>query len=104
MAALQRPLYAYEFLRCLNRAAANANRPRRWWSPLGLPIEVFDQMRANVLADRAQFFKALSLPFYGYNRPGAKVSDGVRESFWQQCMMAGLPGCYFCIRAYRRAT
>jgi non-heme chloroperoxidase len=69
-------------------------------NPGGLPIEVFDQMRASVLADRSQFFKELSLPFYGYNRPGAKVSEGVRESFWQQCMMAGMPACYFCIRAF----
>jgi non-heme chloroperoxidase len=69
-------------------------------NPGGLPLEVFDQMRSNVLADRPQFFKDLSLAFYGYNRPGAKASEGVRESFWQQCMMAGLPGCYFCIRAF----
>lgn len=69
-------------------------------NPGGLPREVFDQLRASVLADRAQFFKDLSLPFYGYNRPGAKVSDGVREQFWLQGMMAGMPASYFCIKAF----
>src|SRR5207245_6921749 len=62
--------------------------------------EVFDQIRARVLADRSQFFKDLTLPFYGYNRPGAKVSQGVRDTFWLQGMMAGLPACYFCIKAF----
>src|SRR5882724_1547712 len=65
-------------------------------NPDGLPIEVFDQLRAGVAADRSQFWKDLSLPFYGYNRPGAKVSEGVRESFWLQGMMAGFPASYFC--------
>jgi len=69
-------------------------------NPGGTPIEAFDQIRAAVLADRAQFFKDISLPFYGYNRPGAKVSQGVRESFWLQGMMAGLPAAYFCIKAF----
>src|SRR5712691_12212653 len=61
-------------------------------NPGGLPIEVFDQLRAGVQADRSQFFKDLSLPFYGYNRPGAKVSEGVRNSFWLQGMLAGFKG------------
>jgi non-heme chloroperoxidase len=65
-----------------------------------LPIEVFDQIRAGVQADRSQFFKDLTLPFYGYNRPGAKVSEGVRESFWLQGMLAGFPASYFCIKAF----
>jgi non-heme chloroperoxidase len=69
-------------------------------NPAGTPIEVFDQLRAGVLADRSQFFKDLSLPFYGYNRPGAKVSEGVRNSFWLQGMMAGMPASYFCIKAF----
>ena len=69
-------------------------------NPGGLPIEVFDQIRAGVLADRSQFFKELTMPFYGYNRPGAKVSEGVRESFWLQGMMAGMPAAYFCIKAF----
>jgi non-heme chloroperoxidase len=69
-------------------------------NPGGLPLEVFDQLRAGVVADRSQFFKDLSLPFYGYNRPGAKVSEAVRESFWLQGMMAGFPAAYFCIKAF----
>jgi non-heme chloroperoxidase len=69
-------------------------------NPGGLPLEVFDQIRAAVLADRSKFFKDLSLPFYGYNRPGAKVSEGVREQFWLQGMMAGMPASYFCVKAF----
>jgi non-heme chloroperoxidase len=69
-------------------------------NPAGLPITVFDQLRSAVLADRAAFWKELSLPFYGYNRPGAKVSEGVRESFWLQSSMAGFPASYFCIKAF----
>src|SRR5436190_6331578 len=69
-------------------------------NPGGLPIEAFDQIRAGVLADRSQFFKDLSLPFYGYNRPGAKVSQGVRDSFWLQGMLAGFKGAYDCIKVF----
>jgi non-heme chloroperoxidase len=69
-------------------------------NPAGLPIEVFDQLRANVIADRAQFFKDLSAPFYGANRSGAKVSQGVRDSFWLQGMLAGFPAAYECIKAF----
>jgi non-heme chloroperoxidase len=69
-------------------------------NPDGLPIEIFDHLRASVLADRSQFWKDLSMPFYGYNRPGANVSEGVRESFWLQGMMAGMPASYFCIKAF----
>ena len=69
-------------------------------NPGGLPQDVFDQIRNGVLADRSQFFMDLTLPFYGYNRPDAKVSQGVRDSFWMQGMMAGLPACYFCIKAF----
>jgi non-heme chloroperoxidase len=69
-------------------------------NPGGLPKENFDQIRSGVLADRSQFFMDLAVPFYGYNRPGAKVSQGVRDSFWQQGMTAGLPACYFCIKAF----
>jgi non-heme chloroperoxidase len=69
-------------------------------NPGGLPIKVFDGIRAGVAADRSQFFKDLSIPFYGYNRPGAKVSEGVRESFWLQGMLAGFPAAYFCIKAF----
>ena len=69
-------------------------------NPGGLPMSVFDGIRANVLADRSQFFKDLTIPFYGYNRSGAKVSEGVRNSFWMQGMMAGFPASYFCIKAF----
>jgi non-heme chloroperoxidase len=69
-------------------------------NPEGLPIKVFDDIRAGVLADRSQFFRDLTLPFYGYNRPGAKISEGVRESFRLQGLMAGLPASYFCIKAF----
>jgi non-heme chloroperoxidase len=69
-------------------------------NPGGLPITVFDGLRSSVVADRSQFWKDLSMAFYGYNRPGAKVSEGVRESFWLQGMMAGFPAAYFCIKAF----
>lgn len=69
-------------------------------NPGGTPLEAFDGIRASVAADRSQFFKDLTIPFYGYNRPGAKISEGVRESFWLQGMMAGFPAAYFCIKAF----
>jgi non-heme chloroperoxidase len=69
-------------------------------NPDGTPIEAFDQIRAAVVADRSQFFKDLTMPFYSYNRPNAKVSEGVRNSFWLQGMMAGFPASYFCIKAF----
>ena len=69
-------------------------------NPEGTPIEAFDQIRSAVLADRPQFWHELSLPFYSYNRPGAKVSEGVRKSFWLQSMMAGMPASYFCVKAF----
>jgi len=69
-------------------------------NPGGLPLSVFDGLRASVVADRSQFWKDLSMPFYSYNRPGAKVSEGVRDSFWLQGMMAGFPAAYFCIKAF----
>jgi len=69
-------------------------------NPVGLPIEVFDQLRAAVQADRSQFWKDLSMAFYGFNRPGAKVSEGLRESFWLQGMMCGMSAAYDCIKAF----
>jgi non-heme chloroperoxidase len=69
-------------------------------NPGGLPISVFDGLRAAVVADRSQFFKDLTLPFYGYNREGAKISEGVRESFWLQGMLGGHKGLYDCIKAF----
>jgi len=69
-------------------------------NPGGLPIEVFDGLRASVQADRSQFFKDLSAPFYGANRPGNKVSQGLRDSFWMQGMLCGYPAAYQCIKAF----
>ena len=69
-------------------------------NPGGLPMSVFDGIRAGVQADRSQFFKDLSEPFYGANRPGAKVSQGLKDSFWLQGMMAGFPAAYQCIKAF----
>jgi len=69
-------------------------------NPGGLPIEVFDQIRAGVLADRSQFFKDLTTSFYGANRPGAQVSQGLRDSFWLQGMLCGLKPAYDCIKAF----
>jgi non-heme chloroperoxidase len=69
-------------------------------NPAGLPMAAFDDIRANVLADRAQFFKDLSAPFYGANRPGAKVSQGLRDSFWRQGMLAGHNAVFDCVKAF----
>jgi non-heme chloroperoxidase len=69
-------------------------------NPGGLPMEVFDQIRAGVLSDRSQFFKDLAIPFYGANRPGAKVSQGLRDSFWLQGMRCGIKAAYDCIRVF----
>src|SRR5262245_37737139 len=69
-------------------------------NPGGLPLAVFGEIRANVLADRSQFFKELSAPFYGANRPGAKVSQGLRDTFWLQGMWAGFKGVIDCIKAF----
>jgi non-heme chloroperoxidase len=69
-------------------------------NPGGLPMEAFDQLRTAVQHDRSQFFKDLSAPFYGANRPGSKVSQGLRDSFWLQGMIAGHKACYDCIKAF----
>jgi non-heme chloroperoxidase len=69
-------------------------------NPAGLPMDVFDGLRAQVLADRSQFFEDLSAPFYGANRPGNKVSQGLRDSFWLQGMLCGHNAAYDCIKAF----
>jgi non-heme chloroperoxidase len=69
-------------------------------NPGGMPIEAFDELRASVHADRSQFFKDLSAPFYGANRTGAKVSQGLRNSFWLQGMLCGYKASYDCIKAF----
>lgn len=69
-------------------------------NPDGIPIEVFDDMRSNIQADRAQFWKGFATSFFGTNREGAKVSDGVLDSFWLQCSLTGFAGCYLGIKAF----
>jgi len=69
-------------------------------NPAGLPISVFDELRAAFVADRAQFYKDITLPFYGYNRPGAKISEGIRERWWLQGMLGGVKPHYDCIKAF----
>jgi non-heme chloroperoxidase len=69
-------------------------------NPGGLPLSVFDEIRANVVHDRSQFFRDLALPFYGYNKPDANASRGVQDSFWMQGMQASIIGAYDCIKAF----
>ena len=69
-------------------------------NPGGLPMKVFDELRAGVAKDRSQFFKDLSAPFFGANRPGSTVSQGVRDTFWLLGMQAGIKGCYECIKVF----
>jgi non-heme chloroperoxidase len=69
-------------------------------NPEGLPIELFDEMRANVATDRSQFYKDLASPFYGANRPGAKVSQGLLDQFWLWSMQCGLINAYESIKAF----
>ncbi|MGG7603576.1 alpha/beta fold hydrolase [Massilia sp. BKSP1R2A-1] len=69
-------------------------------NPGGLPMDVFDGIRKNVVDDRSQFFMDLTMPFYGYNRPGAKVSQGVRDTFRAQGMQCGLKNAYDCIKQF----
>jgi non-heme chloroperoxidase len=69
-------------------------------NPAGQPIEVFDALRDGIATDRAQFYKDLSAPFYGANRPGSAVSEGVRDAFWWWSMQVGFKGAYDCVRAF----
>jgi non-heme chloroperoxidase len=69
-------------------------------NPGGLPISVFDDLRAQLVANRAEFYKDITLPFYGYNRPGAKISEGIRERWWLQGMLGGVKPHYDCIKAF----
>jgi len=69
-------------------------------NPGGLPISVFDGIRAGILNDRSQFYKDLSLPFYGYNRPNAKISEGVRDNFWLQGMEGSVKSQYDTVKAF----
>jgi non-heme chloroperoxidase len=69
-------------------------------NPAGLPISFFDGLRAQFLANRADFYREITLPFYGYNRPGAKISEGIREHWWLQGMLGGVKPHYDCIKAF----
>jgi non-heme chloroperoxidase len=69
-------------------------------NPEGLPIEVFDEIRSGVAGDRSQFYQELSVPFYGADRPGSKVSQGVRDAFWLWSMQVGIKGAYDCVKAF----
>ncbi len=69
-------------------------------NPAGAPISVFDGLRAQLVANRAEFYRDITLPFYGYNRPGAKISEGIREHWWLQGMMGGVKPHYDCIKAF----
>lgn len=69
-------------------------------NPSGLPIEVFDGIRAGLIADRSQYYRELAAPFYGANRPGSKVSQGVKDAFWMWSMQVGIVGAYQCIKAF----
>ena len=69
-------------------------------NPGGLPLEVFDGFRARVATDRAQFYREVPIPFYGYNRDGAKVSEGIKDNWWRQGMVGGIKAQYDCIKAF----
>ena len=69
-------------------------------NPLGSPIEVFDGLRAALAANRPQFYKDITMPFYGYNRPGAKISEGIREHWWLQGMLGSVKAHYDCIKVF----
>src|SRR2546423_13516717 len=69
-------------------------------NPAGAPMEVFDDLRAQLAANRPQLYKDITIPFYGYNRSGAKISEGIREHWWLQGMMGGMKAHYDCIKAF----
>jgi non-heme chloroperoxidase len=69
-------------------------------NPGGLPIEVFDGLRAQYAANRPQFYRDITMPFYGYNRPGAQISEGIRQNWWRQSMMGGTKAGYECIKVF----
>jgi non-heme chloroperoxidase len=69
-------------------------------NPAGAPIEVFDDLRAQYMKNRPQFYRDITLPFYGYNRPGATISEGIRDKWWLQGMMGGVKAGYDCIKAF----
>jgi non-heme chloroperoxidase len=86
--------------RCWARHQTITDPPHAEANPGGLPIDLFDGLRADLSADRSQFYKDLSAPFYGANRPGNTVSQGLRDSFWLLSMTVGVKGAYDCIKAF----
>jgi non-heme chloroperoxidase len=73
-------------------------------NPGGMPIEAFDALRSGVATDRSQFYQDLAIPFYGENRPGAKISKGVKDAFWAQCMTVGIKASYDCIHEFSESV
>jgi non-heme chloroperoxidase len=73
-------------------------------NPGGLPIKHFDAIRNGVEADRSQFYRDLSVPFFGSNRPDSEVSQGVRDTFWSQCMACGLKAAYDCVKQFSESV
>lgn len=69
-------------------------------NPQGIPLSVFDEIRMNTATQRSQYFRDFSIPFYGYNRPGAKESQGIRDNWWRQGMMGAIKAHYDCIKAF----
>jgi non-heme chloroperoxidase len=69
-------------------------------NPGGLPLSAFDAIREGMRVDRSQFYQELSLPFFGANREGSKVSQGIRDDFWRQSMQASLKGAYDCVEVF----
>jgi non-heme chloroperoxidase len=69
-------------------------------NPNGAPMAVFDEIRSGVANNRAEFYRDITLPFYGYNRPGAKISEGIRQHWWLQGMMGGIKAHYDCVKAF----
>jgi non-heme chloroperoxidase len=68
-------------------------------NPNGVPMEVFDQLRGGTAYHRSQFYQDITMPFYGFNRPGAKISQGIRDNWWRQGMMGGIKAQYDCVKA-----
>lgn len=69
-------------------------------NPDGVPLSVFDEIRVGTATSRPQYFQDFTIPFYGYNRPGAKISQGIRDNWWRQGMMGAIKAHYDCIKAF----
>jgi pimeloyl-ACP methyl ester carboxylesterase len=82
------------------RVVAHDRRGKSDKNPGGLPMSVFDGIRSGLVADRSQFYKDVSMPFYGYNKPDAKLSQGVRDAFWLYGMQSSVVASYECVKAF----